>query len=57
MLRALYKGYIPKSMEGKINTMPASFIVDKEGIIQLAYYGQDEGDYLPFEQIEAFLNR
>lgn len=55
MLQALSKGYLPKSMEGKMNTMPASFILDKNGVIQLAYYGQDEGDYLPFEQIEACL--
>jgi peroxiredoxin Q/BCP len=56
MLKALSQGYRPKSMEGKMNTMPASFILDTEGVIQLAYYGQDEGDYLPFEQIEACLN-
>lgn len=57
MLQALSKGYRPKSMEGKMNTMPASFIVDQNGVIQLAYYGQDEGDYLPFEQIEACLEQ
>lgn len=56
MLNALRQGFVPKSFEGRMDTMPASFIVDQDNKIVLAYYGKDEGDYLPFEQIESLLS-
>ena len=34
--------------------MPAEFLVDRDGIIQTVYYGKDEGDHMPFEEIKAF---
>lgn len=55
LMKALSKGYIPKSMRGKKDTMPASFLIDESGIIQHCYYGHDEGDYIPFEYIEDFI--
>jgi peroxiredoxin Q/BCP len=58
MPRMLYgmfvKGYLPLSIKGSMTTMPADFLIDKNGIIQRAYYGKDEGDHLPFEQVKAF---
>ena len=33
-----------------------NFLIDKDGIVQTAYYGKDEGDHLDFEKIKAFQN-
>lgn len=57
MIKALAKGYVPKSLSGKKDTMPASFLIDEDGIIQVSYYGQDEGDYIPFDIIESFIQK
>ncbi|WP_341502346.1 peroxiredoxin-like family protein [Gallaecimonas sp. GXIMD4217] len=54
LVRALARGYWPTSIKGSLTTMPADFLVDRDGIIQLAYYGQDEGDHLLFDEIKAF---
>jgi len=50
-------GYWPFQIEGKIHTMPADFLVDENSIIQLAYYGKDEGDHLSFDIINSFSNK
>ena len=34
--------------------MPADFLVNEHGVIQAAYYGQDEGDHLPLEKVKCF---
>ena len=55
LLHAMFvKGYVPLIIKGSMTTMPADFLVDEQGIIRVAYYGKDEGDHLPFEQIKAF---
>lgn len=51
------KGYLPLKIKGSMITMPADFLVDKQGIIHVAYYGKDEGDHLPFEQVKNFATR
>lgn len=48
------KGYVPLKIKGSMTTMPADFLVDRQGIIREAYYGKDEGDHLPFERIVEF---
>lgn len=48
------KGYLPIRIKGSMTTMPADFLVDQNGVIRAAYYGADEGDHLPFEQIQQF---
>jgi peroxiredoxin Q/BCP len=35
-------------------TMPADFLVDRDGIIQVAHYGGDEGEHLPFDSVKEF---
>ena len=50
----LIKGYWPNLFKGGVITMPADFLVDRQGIIQVAYYGKDEGDHLSFDQIKEF---
>ena len=54
LLQGMFKGYIPTTLKGSITTMPADFLIDRKGIIQVAYYGKDEGDHLPFETIKEF---
>lgn len=56
--RVLYamvvKGYWPTSFKGRIDTMPLDILVDEKGVAQMVYYGRDEGDHLPLEQVQAF---
>ncbi len=37
------------------NVMPADILVDENGRVVDAYYGQDAGDHMPFERIERFI--
>jgi peroxiredoxin len=54
LLRAMSQGYVPTTLKGSLTTMPADFLVDERGVIQVAHYGGDEGDHLPFEDVQAF---
>jgi len=55
LLKGMFiKGYIPFVFKGSLLTMPVDILVDEKGIIHTAYYGKDEGDHLPFEQIKVF---
>ena len=54
LLKGMFKGYIPTTIKGSMTTMPADFLIDREGIIQVAYYGKDEGDHLPFDKVKEF---
>ena len=54
LLGGMLKGYVPLVIKGSMITMPADFLIDKDGVIQTAYYGKDEGDHLPFELVKEF---
>lgn len=54
LLRGMFKGYIPFPIKGSLTTMPADLLVDRDGIVQEAYYGKDEGDHLSFDQVKEF---
>jgi len=54
LMKGMFKGYVPLIFKGSLITMPADFLIDKDGIIQEAYYAKDEGDHLDFERIKAF---
>lgn len=54
LLTGLLKGYLPLKFKGRMDTMPADFLINEDGIIETAYYGKDEGDHLPIEQVKAF---
>jgi len=55
LLRAMFvNGYLPLVIKGSMTTMPADFLVDENGVIQIAYYGRDEGDHLPFADVKVF---
>ena len=48
------KGYIPWTVKGSMTTMPLDILVDERGIVQSVYYGKDEGDHMPLNQIASF---
>lgn len=55
LLEAMFaKGYWPSLPGGSVTSMPADFLIDEVGIIRVAYYGNDEGDHLPFDRIKEF---
>ena len=54
LIKGMFKGYLPIIIKGSWTTMPADFLIDQSGVIQVAHYGKDEGDHLPFEQVKAF---
>ncbi|MDQ6982441.1 MAG: peroxiredoxin-like family protein [Mariprofundus sp.] len=54
LIKGILKGYVPTTIKGSMTTMPADFLVDENGTIQLAHYGHDEGDHLSFEKVKAF---
>ena len=54
LLKGMFKGYLPIKIKGSLITMPADFLIDRDGIIQVAYYGKDEGDHLSFEKVQEF---
>ena len=37
------------------NLLPADLLIDEQGRVVDAYYGQDAGDHMPMERIEAFI--
>ncbi|WP_430462857.1 peroxiredoxin family protein [Thalassolituus sp. LLYu03] len=51
----LAKGYWPTAFSGALHTMPMNFLVNADGRIATAYYGADEGDHLPLEDILSFI--
>ncbi len=57
LIRAMFKGYLPSTIQGSLTTMPADFLIDRNGVIQVAYYGSDEGDHLSIEEIKAFSSK
>jgi peroxiredoxin Q/BCP len=48
------KGYIPWTVKGSMTTMPLDILVDERGIVQSVYYGRDEGDHMPFDDVKEF---
>jgi peroxiredoxin len=49
--------YLPGTIEGEINRIPADFIIDTDNIIIKAYYGNDIGDHLPLADIFSLVNQ
>jgi len=54
LIASMLKGYIPWRIRGDITAMPADFLIDEEGIVQVAYYGRDEGAHLSVDLIKHF---
>jgi peroxiredoxin Q/BCP len=54
LIKAMSSGYIPTTFKGRLTTMPADFLIDRDGRIDYAYYGSDEGDHLAIATVKAF---
>ena len=47
-------GFLSLNINGPIARIPADFLVDPEGLVWRAYYGQAISDHIPFEDITEF---
>jgi peroxiredoxin len=56
LMSATRKGFLPGQIDNDITMIPADFLIDETGTIELAYYGKDASDHLPLQEIEYFLN-
>ena len=54
LMKSMLMGYVPTTIKGSMITMPADFLIDRHGVIQVAHYGNHEGDHLPFEEAKSF---
>lgn len=58
MLYSMFiKGNFLTNIGGNLLTMPASFLVNEQGVIETVYYGKDEFDHIPFEHVLAFAKK
>jgi peroxiredoxin len=56
LIKASLKGFFPGKMEGKTALVPADFLIGPDLKIEVAYYGNDIGDHLPMEELDAWLH-
>jgi len=56
-LGSLLRGYRPGKADGDKALVPADFLIDRNGIIQTAFYGRHIGDHIPLEKIDRFLKQ
>lgn len=49
------RGFFPGSIENEIQRLPADFLINPQGKIEIAYYGKDIGDHIAYETIENVL--
>ena len=57
LIKAMFKGYLPLTIDSSLTRMPADFIIDEEGIVLVAYYAKDEGDHLNTEAILEYTTK
>jgi thioredoxin-dependent peroxiredoxin len=52
MIQAKKQGFnLMGNIDGEMHQIPADFLIDKNGIITVAYYGNDIADHLALEEI------
>jgi peroxiredoxin Q/BCP len=54
-VRAMFQGHLLGPVDGPLDTVPADFLIDEDGMIAQAYYGSHIGDHIPFRQVESWL--
>jgi len=52
--RGLFAGFIPWKIDTPVHMVPADFLVDPEGLIYQAYYGDAVSDHIPFDDVRTF---
>jgi len=53
-IKGMFRGYIPLEVSSRYFNMPLSLLIDEQSVIQTIYYGKDEGDHIPLEQVVSF---
>jgi peroxiredoxin len=53
---AMAKGFLPGVPDGPMGTLPADFLVERDGTVRTAFYARGIGDHLPLGDIDAFAN-
>ena len=51
LLKSMMMGNLPFKIDSSVLTMPADFVIDENGIIEIAYYAEDEGDHLDIDSL------
>tara|TARA_B110000014_G_scaffold253765_1_gene233538 strand:+ start:3185 stop:3715 length:531 start_codon:yes stop_codon:yes gene_type:complete len=54
LLMAMLKGYVPIEFKASLTTVPVDILLNEDGTISKAYYGNDTGDHLSFDEIKDF---
>ena len=52
--KAMFKGYIPWTINGHLGILPVDVLIDEEGVVRNVNYGNDIGDHLPLETVIQF---
>lgn len=53
-IQATLAGLLSVKIDGPIARIPADFLLDPEGLVWKAYYGDAVSDHIPFEDVDAF---
>jgi len=53
ILKAGFKGYFPMELSG-MTIVPVDVLINKKGVIEKVYYGQNTTDHLSFDEIKYF---
>jgi peroxiredoxin len=56
-IKAAARGFLPGRMDGTKSRVPADFLIDREGVIVDAFYGDTIGEHIPFARVMDFLDR
>ncbi len=55
-IRGALAGYLSLTIDGPLAMIPADFLIDPEGLVWKAYYGQAASDHIDFDDVVAFGN-
>ena len=55
LVDSVAKGYARVDPDGHVNRIPADFLISESGIIDIAYYGDDISDHIPFSRIDKWI--
>lgn len=51
LFKSMMMGNLPINIDSPMTRMPADFLIDENGLIEIAYYGNDEGDHLDIDSL------
>ncbi len=53
-IRAVLMGFFSVKIDGPLAMIPADFLVDPEGLVWRAYYGEAASDHIPYDDVFDF---